>query len=426
MAPNRRTDFEQYAGSTSSKAPPRGSTHPCYGCILTGLLLSGALLAQAPPEPGPASREQSISVQQAVKAKKNETPKPSKAEQWVRRFQEIFLLDPAGFFPYFDSVYHGGGLTLGAGYRQFYGDNTFWEVKGLYSVLNYKLIEGGTISKGHFDKRVTLKSRVGWRDATQVAYYGLGTGSKNEDRANFRFQQTYAEGTLELRPVSWTPIRGTVGYEQWNTMEGQGDAPSIETRYNTQTAPGLGADPGYVHSKVSAGIDWRRSPGYTRTGGLYEVTFHDYHNTGGGPYSFQKLDAEVLQHVPLLRETWVLAARGRVETTLNDNNLIPYFLLPSLGSGSTLRGYSSDRFRDRHSMLMNAEFRWLPAVGWDMALFYDAGKVTSRRSDLDFTGLKSDVGIGVRFHGLFVTPLRIDLAIGNEGWRLVFSGSPIF
>ena len=46
---------------------------------------------------------------------------------------------------------------------------------------------------------------------------------------------------------------------------------------------------------------------------------------------------------------------------LNDNGLIPYFMLPSLGSGSTLRGYSSYRFRDRHSMLMNAEFRWIPA-----------------------------------------------------------------
>ena len=54
-------------------------------------------------------------------------------------------------------------------------------------------------------------------------------------------------------------------------------------------------------------------------------------------------------HVPLLRETWVLAARGRVETTLNDNALIPYFMMPSLGSGSDLRAYSSDRFRDRRS-----------------------------------------------------------------------------
>ena len=55
---------------------------------------------------------------------------------------------------------------------------------------------------------------------------------------------------------------------------------------------------------------------------------------------------------------------------------VPYFLLPSLGSGSTLRGYSSWRFRDRHSLLMSGEFRWIPnRLGLDMAMFYDTGKV---------------------------------------------------
>jgi hypothetical protein len=101
-------------------------------------------------------------------------------------------------------------------------------------------------------------------------------------------------------------------------------------------------------------------------------------------------------------------------------------MLPSLGSGSTLRGYSSYRFRDRHSLLFNAEFRWMPAVGLDMALFYDAGKVAPKRDQLDFKGMKSDFGIGARFHGPFATPIRIDMAISNEGWRLVLSGGPIF
>jgi hemolysin activation/secretion protein len=189
-----------------------------------------------------------------------------------------------------------------------------------------------------------------------------------------------------------------VAYEHWNTLEGQGSDPSIETVYTPATAPGLGADPTYLHTKFSAGIDWRQSPGYTRKGGLYQATFHDYRNNNGGIYSFQRLDGEVIQHFPILRETWVLAVRGRVETTLNDSNLVPYFLLPELGSGSTLRGYATDRFRDLNSILFSAEFRWIPTTFLDMALFYDAGKVTSQRGDLNFSGLKSDVGIGVRFH----------------------------
>jgi hypothetical protein len=396
--------------------------------VLTGLAISTTLLGQssgsAPPEP--ATRAETIAVQQADKAKTAKPPEPDRVEKLVDRAQKIFLVDPSGFFPYFDSVYQGGGITGGAGYRKYFGDNTFWQVKGLYSILNYKLAEGAVATKDRWHRRLSFGGRLGWRDATQVAYYGTGMQSKPEERANYRFQQTYAEGDAVLRPLRWFPIKGSFAYEHWSLLQGKGSDPSIETRYTTQTAPGLGDSPSYLHSHVSAGIDWRQSPGYSRRGGLYEVAFHDYHNTGGGPYSFQRVDAQIIQHIPLLRETWVLAGRAKVETTLNDNALIPYFMLPSLGSGSTLRAYSSYRFRDRHSMLMNAEFRWIPAVGLDMAFFYDAGKVTARRGDLDFKGLKSNVGIGARFHGPFMTPLRVDLAVGNEGWRLVISGGPIF
>ena len=35
-------------------------------------------------------------------------------------------------------------------------------------------------------------------------------------------------------------------------------------------------------------------------------------------------------------------------------------------------------------------------------------------------------GIGIRFHGLISTPLRLDVAVGNEGWKLVISGSAAF
>ena len=61
-----------------------------------------------------------------------------------------------------------------------------------------------------------------------------------------------------------------------------------------------------------------------------------------------------------------------------------------------------------------------------MALFYDTGKVTPRWDDLSFKGLKSDVGIGVRFHSPLATPLRIELAQGSEGMRIVFAGGAAF
>jgi Omp85 superfamily domain len=197
-------------------------------------------------------------------------------------------------------------------------------------------------------------------------------------------------------------------------------------RLGDVTAPGLGDNPKYIHTTGSAGIDWRPSPGYARTGGLYQVSYHNYDDRDS-VYSFDRADAEIVQHLPILRENWVISFHGLVQTTLDDDDVVPYFLLPSLGSGSTLRAYSSWRFRDRHSLLLSGEFRWIPSkLVLDMAVFYDAGKVTSRRSDLDFDGLKSNVGIGIRFHGPLSTPLRVEVARGDEGLHLVFSGGAAF
>ena len=64
----------------------------------------------------------------------------------------------------------------------------------------------------------------------------------------------------------------------------------------------------------------------------------------------------------------------------------------------------------------------LPGV----ALFYDAGKVTARRGDLNLDGLKDDYGLGFRFHGPAATLLRIELAKGNEGLAFVFSAKASF
>jgi hypothetical protein len=389
-------------------------------CLAASLVLVPTRLVTAQE-----SREATIAAEQAEKAKQLAPRVPSKAERILLEVKGALMGTPNGFYPYLGSVYSGGGFTLGAGYRRFYGDRTHWDLKGLYSVKSYKFVELSTDSWGHANGRIDLHGRLSWRDATQVAFHGLGTDSP-EDRTNFRMKQTFVGGDLALWPVGPTVLRIGASYEDFSLEAGLGNNPSIEEVHTPATAPGLGASPTYLHSMTSAGIDWRPSPGYARRGGLYEVSYHNYADLDD-TYSFDRVDGEIVQHIPILRENWVISLHGLVQTTLDDDDVVPFFLLPSLGSGSTLRGYSSWRFRDRHSLLMSAEWRWIPnRLGLDMAIFYDAGKVASRWGDLDLDGLKSDVGVGVRFHSPVATPLRIELAKGSEGVRLVFAGSAAF
>ena len=372
------------------------------------------------------TREGTIAAEQAEKAK-NLTPYvPGKAEAILSRALNALTVQPNGFYPMFGSVYSGGGFTLGAGYRRFVSDRTSLNAFGLYSIKSYKLFEVSYLSPGDRRGRPELLVRAGWRDATQVAYYGLGIDSSQDDRSNFRMKQGYGGAELSLRPA-WTIFRAGVTYEDFTLEEGTSSrTPSIEDVFTPATAPGLGANPAYLHTNVSAGIDTRPAPEYARTGGLYEVAYHNYSDRDD-TYTFDRLDAEVVQHIPILRENWVISLRGRLQTTLSDEDLVPYFLLPSLGSGSTLRGYRSWRFRDRHSMLFSGEYRWIPnRLAFDAALFYDAGTVADRFDSLSVGKLESDFGFGVRFHSPVATPLRIELAKGREGLRLVFAGSAAF
>ena len=266
----------------------------------------------------------------------------------------------------------------------------------------------------------------GWRDATQVAYYGLGIDTVPADRANFRLKLGYLSGLVDFHPVPWVVLAGGLALEDYTLTSGQGSVRSIEDAYTPATAPGLDRDPTYLHTQGTAGIDWRTAPGYTRRGGYYGVTLHDYADLDE-TYSFNQLDADVVQHLPILRENWVVSLRGRLQTLIGDDDQAPLFLLPSLGSGSTLRAYSSWRFRDRHSMLFSAEWRWIPnRLGLDMALFYDAGQVAPTRNGLSIDRLKTNWGVGARFHTPRVTPLRIEVAHGDEGWHLVFAGDAAF
>ncbi len=367
-----------------------------------------------------------IAAEQADKATRLAPRAPNTAERVLQAVRHTLLEEPSGFYPFFDSVYSGGGFTLGAGYRQFTGDRSNWNLAGLYSAKGYKLIETSVLSAGHFEGRVDLRARAGWRDATQVSYHGLGIDSPADPGTAFRMQQAYGGADVTLRPHRWIFFSAGATYEDFSLKAPSGDLLSVEDVYTSVTAPGVGVDPTYLHTSVSAGIDSRPAADYARRGGLAQVTHHRYSDRDS-TYSFGRVDADIVQHLPILRENWVISLRGGLQTTTNDDDQVPYFLLPSLGSGSTLRGYSSWRFRDRHAVLTSAEFRWIASrLALDMALFYDAGTVAPHLDQISLGNFVSNVGIGARFHGPISTPLRIELARGQEGTRLVFSASAAF
>lgn len=383
-----------------------------------------AAILVAAPVAAQQRRADAVAAEQARKAADPPPHAPAPGERLVKTIENVLYGTPDGFYPYFDSVYSGGGFTGGAGYRQYVGDATYWDVRGLYSVKNYKMAELSVGSLGLMNGRLAIGARLGWRDATQVGFYGLGIDSTRGDRANFGFDQTWAGGEATFRPTSWFRADAGVAYEAYSEAPGKGRHPSIETLFTDTTAPGLNQDPSFVHASVGAALDTRHAEGYARSGSKLGLSLHNYDDRDGSQ-SFRRLEIDAVQHVPVLRETWVVSLHGNLDTTLDGD--VPYFLMPSVGGGSSLRGYSSFRFRDRHSLLLQGELRWIPnRYGLDMAVFYDAGTVAAERSGLSLSNLETDFGIGLRLHSPMATPIRIDVARGSEGLRLVVSGGAAF
>jgi hypothetical protein len=374
-----------------------------------------------------ATRRGLIEQEQAEKVPTLHPYPVTAGERWMNKVEDITVNGGLHWHPYFESAYRGGGFTLGAGYMHHVSSYNLIDVRGSYTIKGYKRAEVEFMAPRLFQRRGSLSIIGGWREATQVGYFGTGTNTNVDNRVNYGFEELYGSATVSIRPTRrYLTLRGGIERTKWTQETGQGSYPSIDEVYTPATLPGLGEELSYLHSQGTVGFDWRPAEGYARRGGFHGVTFHDYKDNEE-EFGFEQVDYEIVQHFPILRETWAISLHGLVQTTfLKDDQEIPYHMLPALGGGSNLRGYTSWRFRDRNSLLLQGEWRIMVNRYMDTAFFYDAGKVTARTEDLNLSGLKHDYGFGVRFHSPFATPLRIELAKSNEQLSLVFSSSAVF
>jgi hypothetical protein len=391
---------------------------------LSSLLLAALLGLVAVPAFGQQSRTEEIAQKQAEKSKSLAPTRATFAERALDRFEDHFT-DPNTAYLTFGGIDPTGGFAPGVAVRRAFGPARF-NVGGAFSVRAYKLAHASLRFPELAGNKLDLETRVRWFDATQVPFYGLGNDSIKDDRVNYGLRSLDVGGSAAFKPVPWYRIGAGITSRGMENREGLGRRPSIETRHSALTAPGLFSEPRYRQATVFTAIDWRESPGYTRRGGLYAIALDEFRDSDDS-FTFRLIEADLRQYIPILKEQWVLAFRALVQTTDTDSGqVIPYYLLPSLGGAHTLRGYGDFRFQDKHLLLLSAEYRWLPSRVVDMAIFVDSGKVTAERRDLDLDGLKTTYGIGIRFHGPTFTPLRADLARGKDGIRLHVTGGFTF
>ena len=309
------------------------------------LVSSIALAAPA----GAQTRTEELAKKQAEKAAVVKPPEPNRAERIIARLQNSAVLGgvPSGFFPVVASIYPGSWLAFGAGYRANFADTGHAVMSGAYSVRNFKAADFLLHLPEMADRRVLIDLDAKWLDAPSVAFYGVGPDSVRDDKTVFAYQPTTVGVTARVRPVKFFTLGAGVQYLDINTGAGDNKRyPSIETIFSPADAPGLGVDPTYLRTRAFAEVDWRRPPGYTGSGGLYRVELQNYDDRDDLGVAFRSFEGEVIQLFPILRANWVIAVRGLVTITDHDSgDVVPYFMMPSLGGSRFNRGFTSFRFR---------------------------------------------------------------------------------
>jgi hypothetical protein len=382
-------------------------------------LLLVALFASAAA--AQTTRVEAVAEEQAEKAKQLGTEGPSDAEQIIRRVLLSPLLSGGGgVYPWFGSVYGGTGMGVGVGYLQRFESASSFNVQAGISLNNSMVLRGTFTAPELHRGMVQINANASWLDARGVSFYGLGQDSEVTSRERFDYGPKDVTGNVTFRPMRYVALTGSYTFLNFDTQRDT-------VTFSPEEAPGLDEEFTYHITRGTVMFDWRPNPSYSTRGGFYRASFERNHEANGLPNSFDAQEHEVMLQVPLVREQFVLAARGLVTLTMTDpNQTVPVMMMPYLGSGSALRGYANRRFTDRNRALLTGEYRWRPSRYLDMALFIDAGQVAADRHAFEISEFDTAWGIGARFHGPNFNALRIEVARGREGIRLIFAGSQPF
>lgn len=375
------------------------------------LLTGGRVFAQsasaaASADKQPATRAEELRRQREDKSKALAPPEPTGLERLLMDLESgrLFerLLNPAeGLYPKVGNVTAGSGIAFGPAYRQpgLFGGHADFSTFAAGSFQKYWLIDARLKLPRLARERVALDLHAQRYDFPEEDFFGLGPGSRREDHTTYGLRDTVFGGSATVRPVSWFSFGGGLDH--------------LSPRVST-----LPRQPDFVRYEAVADLNYREPRGNPRRGGRYALTLQHFDDTDGDRHTFRRVEADLQQYISLLRDRRVLALHALVSMSDADAGRdIPFYFQRTLGGPDDLRGFRRFRFRDRHLLLLQAEYRWEIFTAVDGAIFYDAGKVASRAEDLNLEDLESDYGVGFRFgsrNGVF---LRVEGAFGSSGGK---------
>ena len=187
---------------------------PMRPAAMIAVLMVASLFVPPYPVAAQETRAEAIRQEQAEKQKALAPPQPNAAERLIDRLEDWGLIAgaPRGVYPWFGSVYSGGGFAAGAGVRKPFGDDGAFNIFGGYSIniIRARAGRSGAADLRAQSARVTPDRPIRRRAGRAVLRHRQS--SSKEDLTHFGYTPKGGGARLDIDGGKYFSLGGGVNY----------------------------------------------------------------------------------------------------------------------------------------------------------------------------------------------------------------------
>jgi hypothetical protein len=355
---------------------------------------------------------------------------------WAVRYAERQLpmlfegrLPPRGGIPLAEFggpvPFMGGALLYD---NQLFGSAHEARIEGLYGSGNAFRFRGRYQWPAPLGDRTDLDLSVNYFSNPDSRFF-LGGNASDPSTDAARFVRRQVDGTVGLayRPRTG-PLGGALGL-RYEYVDADGGTGTRGARLVEAAPPGLQAL-SLLTPRLTIGLARTNDGRRTALGTEVLLELHYAHDLRRDRFRYGRYVAEVRQYVPVLLfpDSRRLVLRARLEQVepVFGGESVPFYHLPSLGGQTALRGFRHNRFQDRGSLVLNAEYRYPIWSNLDAVAFVDAGQVFPELSAVAADRLHWSYGGGVHLLNNSGISFRFEVAGSSDGARTILTVEPSF
>jgi hypothetical protein len=335
------------------------------------------------------------------------------------RFHDVFFNDANTMGLYPTAAFEDGfGLTGGARFvhRDVFGER---EKVALFARAGgrYRYTTSLEARTGQRLGRLSLVTRGELESRPKEGYYGVGNANAAIE-ARYRQHLLRANAIADLRLVDRLHLR-VAGAVADVELARSDEGPAIDELYPMETLTGWGGVRS-TYAEVELRWDGRhRVTSFERlslpSAGTFAGIYAGHVSRLDGGEDFQRYGANVEHLLRIADGPRVLSTRAHVEAVSGASGSVPLTELPQLGGTRLLRGYPTERFRDRLAVVGTLEYEWALSLTASASLFVDAGRVYASLEQLELDGMRLGYGAALELHDAKGLIVRGSLASSVDG-----------